>query len=416
MLAGMFERVEATDCSRLTRTQLETLLDDVATLESFLAARRLDVMGAIDGLRDGGLPSATVLRSKGKVSERVATQAARTAEALTKMPKTAERLRTGQITEAHAVANAAAAQKADDPAKADAELNRSPIVPPADLHAKRARQWGAENERREQTERRHARQRRNRRAVFGVSDDDGSWSLYATSDTLEGKELTGLIEAEADRLFRAEDGGRGGDSDRTSAQRTLDALATLIRRGAGVESVEPGASAHPRFRPLVRVSIGDHLDDVDGELVGGGPLHRSVVDRVLRSVGLDVLITTDDGAPLWLGRTRREASPAQWTALIARDEGCVVCGADPSRCEAHHVVWWRRGGGTDIDNLVLLCTQHHHDVHDRGLDLRRRDGTWLLEPAATHERQPAAPRRVTSHHERNRPGRPDARGTPSLAS
>lgn len=385
----MFERVEAVDCSLLTRARLEILLDEVATLESFLAARRLDAMGAIDGLRDGGLPSAAVLRTKGKVSEKTAKQAARTAEALTQMPKTAERLRTGQITEAHAVANVAAAEKAADPAKADAELNRSPIIPPADLHAQRARKWGAENERREAAERRHARQRRNRRAVFGVSDDDGSWSLYATSDTLEGMELTGLIEAEADRLFRAADGGRGADTDRTSTQRTLDALATLIRRGAGVESVERSGDAHPRFRPHVRISLGDHLNDVDGELVGGGPLPRAIVDRVLRSAGLDVLITADDGSPLWLGRTRRDASPAQWAALIDRDEGCVVCGADPSRCEAHHVVWWQNGGPTDIDNLVLLCTRHHHDVHDRGLELRRRDGTWLLEPRPVHERQPA---------------------------
>ena len=73
------------------------------------------------------------MRSKGKVSEKVAKQAARTAEALAQMPKTAEQLRTGQITEAHAVANVAAAEAADDPAKADAELNRSPIIPPADL-------------------------------------------------------------------------------------------------------------------------------------------------------------------------------------------------------------------------------------------------------------------------------------------
>ena len=95
MLVAVFERVEAAECSLLTRAQLETLLYEVATLESFLAARRLDAMSAIDALRDGGLPSATVLRSKGKVSEKVAKQAARTAEALTQMPKTAERLRTG---------------------------------------------------------------------------------------------------------------------------------------------------------------------------------------------------------------------------------------------------------------------------------------------------------------------------------
>ncbi len=54
MLAGEFERVEATDVGLLTRPQLESLLEVVSGLESFLASRRLDVMGAIDGLADGG--------------------------------------------------------------------------------------------------------------------------------------------------------------------------------------------------------------------------------------------------------------------------------------------------------------------------------------------------------------------------
>ena len=36
------------------------------------------------------------------------------------------------------------------------------------------------------------------------------------------------------------------------------------------------------------------------------------------------------------------------------------------------------GGLTDLDNLVLLCHQHHHDHHDRGLELPHRDGRRRL--------------------------------------
>ena len=385
----MFERVETVDVGRLTRPQLESLLTDVAALESFLASRRLEVMATIDGLSDGGLPSDTVLRSKAKVGDKAAKRAAGVAKTLELMPKTAQRLRAGEITEAHAQANAAAAEKADDPAKADAELNQSPIVPPADLHAKRTRTWAADNESRDKATRRYDRQRRNRKAIIGRSEDDGSWSLYATTDTAEGRDLEGLIEEEADRLFRVEDGGRGGDSDRSRSQRLLDALVALVRRGAG-EVEARSTKRHPRFQPMIRITLGDHPDDLDGELIGDGPLPRSVIDRVLCESGLDVMITTDDGSPLWLGHTRRDASPEQWRALIERDEGCVICGTDPSRCEAHHLVWWRRGGRTDIDNLVLLCSTHHHDLHDRGLELRRRDDTWLLEPKPVHQRLPVA--------------------------
>ena len=388
------ERVEKATVDHLTRPQLETMLEEVAVLESFLASRRLDVMAAIDGLGDGGLPSDSILRSRGKVGDKQAKRAAETAEKLKLMPQTAQRLRNGQITEAHAEANARAAERVDDPATADAELNQSSIVPPADLHTKRARQWAADNESRAKAERRHARQRRNRKATFGRCKEDGSWSVYATSDTLEGKDLQGLIEAEADRLFRLEDGGRGGDTDRTRSQRLLDALVNLVKRGAGQAGTQSSKSQrHPRFQPVLRLALGDYLDDVHGELIGDGHLPDAVVQRVLCESGLDVLITTDDGAPLWLGRTHREATPEQWTALIERDEGCVICGADPSRCEAHHLVWWKRGGPTDIDNLVLLCSTHHHDLHDRGLELTKRHGVWLLEPKPVHERQPAASER-----------------------
>ncbi|HEY3834373.1 MAG TPA: HNH endonuclease signature motif containing protein, partial [Acidimicrobiia bacterium] len=37
-----------------------------------------------------------------------------------------------------------------------------------------------------------------------------------------------------------------------------------------------------------------------------------------------------------------------------------------SWCEAHHVIPWWAGGATNLDNLVLLCSFHHHVVHRQG--------------------------------------------------
>ncbi len=52
--------------------------------------------------------------------------------------------------------------------------------------------------------------------------------------------------------------------------------------------------------------------------------------------------------------------------------GCVFPGCDrpPAHTEAHHIQHWADGGKTDLDNLVLLCSVHHHDVHDRGWQVR----------------------------------------------
>lgn len=83
--------------------------------------------------------------------------------------------------------------------------------------------------------------------------------------------------------------------------------------------------------------------------------------------------------PLYVGRAARIVTAAQWRALVVRDRHCVVkgCRRRPLQCEAHHVRHWLDGGTTDLDNMILLCFQHHHDHHDRGHDLRHRDGRWI---------------------------------------
>jgi hypothetical protein len=51
--------------------------------------------------------------------------------------------------------------------------------------------------------------------------------------------------------------------------------------------------------------------------------------------------------------------------MIVRDGGCVATGCDiPHRwCDAHHILHWIDGGGTDLDNLILLCRRHHTMWH-----------------------------------------------------
>ena len=54
-------------------------------------------------------------------------------------------------------------------------------------------------------------------------------------------------------------------------------------------------------------------------------------------------------------------------ALRFRDRGCRFPGCErTSWLKAHHLVHWARGGGTDLDNLVLLCHAHHRLLHEGG--------------------------------------------------
>ena len=72
------------------------------------------------------------------------------------------------------------------------------------------------------------------------------------------------------------------------------------------------------------------------------------------------------------GRTQRLVTDALRGLLGAVDgERCRFPGCTRTRgLDAHHVVWWRLGGRTDLANLVLLCGFHHDiAVHREGFQL-----------------------------------------------
>ena len=62
-----------------------------------------------------------------------------------------------------------------------------------------------------------------------------------------------------------------------------------------------------------------------------------------------------------VGRAHRLVTPPIWQALVVRDPHCAFpgCRRPPAACDAHHLRQWADGGGTSLDNLVLLCRAHH---------------------------------------------------------
>lgn len=91
------------------------------------------------------------------------------------------------------------------------------------------------------------------------------------------------------------------------------------------------------------------------------------------------VVVEPEGAILDYGRATRTISAAIWAALVARDEGCRFPGCDrPAHwTEAHHVVWFSHGGDTSIGNLVLLCSRHHHLIHNAGWHAKLRPDATL---------------------------------------
>ncbi len=161
----------------------------------------------------------------------------------------------------------------------------------------------------------------------------------------------------------------------TLAARRVDALLGLVVRGpgaAGAAVVERGAA---------RVTVVVDAGTGTARLAGGPEIAASTAERLACDARARVLLTDRAANRMYLGRSRRLASPAQIAALTADGGGsCRFPGCHHTRhLHAHHVRHWLRGGSTDIDNLVLLCSFHHRLVHDHGyLVLRPPGEDWLF--------------------------------------
>jgi hypothetical protein len=158
-----------------------------------------------------------------------------------------------------------------------------------------------------------------------------------------------------------------GDTGRSFDQRRADAFVTLLT------SREVG-----RRPAQVHVLIDHHTlltglhDRSVCETADGQPLTPEAVRRL--ACDADLLPTVLDAAGVVLdhGRSRRVASFGQRQALRAMYRTCAHpdCTVRFADCEVHHVIeWLHHRGPTDLANLLPLCSEHHHQVHDAGWHL-----------------------------------------------
>src|SRR5699024_9072195 len=73
-----------------------------------------------------------------------------------------------------------------------------------------------------------------------------------------------------------------------------------------------------------------------------------------------------------VGRRTRNPNAALMRALWHRDQGCVFPACERRMfLQAHHLQHWSDGGATTLDNMVLLCSQHHRLHHEGGFGIDR---------------------------------------------
>ncbi|MCU1584366.1 MAG: hypothetical protein JWM49_922 [Microbacteriaceae bacterium] len=237
------------------------------------------------------------------------------------------------------------------------------------------------------------------REVNGMSPFSG-WADPTSSALLRAMFAEGANPSakprflDPDDLLNKEEGGAEFTGDcgevietirdpRTREQRQFDILIGTLT--AGLRRSEHDGGFRPMTTVMAVVKLTDlrkgtgvgWLDDVD-EPVSAATMQQLACDSGYREV-----LVGDGGEILKLGTAQRLFSGPQRKALAVRDGGCVwpQCTAPPSWCEAHHVVEYKDGGATDVDNGALLCSAHHHMLHASEFIMRMINGKpHLLTP------------------------------------
>src|SRR6476661_3957361 len=128
-------------------------------------------------------------------------------------------------------------------------------------------------------------------------------------------------------------------------------------------------------RPRIAVTTSLHVlrRQIDWATLGAGTsttddgleLTPATIRRMACDADLIPIVLGTRGEVLDVGRTNRLVTPAIWRALVCRDRHCAFpgCTRPPVMGHAHHITHWADGGGTSLDNLVLLCGHHHRTLH-----------------------------------------------------
>ena len=109
----------------------------------------------------------------------------------------------------------------------------------------------------------------------------------------------------------------------------------------------------------------------------GGPVEAATAARLACASQAVGMVVDANGDVLAMGRTRSLATASQHRALRVRDGHCQFPGCQQRRrLKAHHVVFWRDGGRTDLDNLMAVCQHHHTYLHEGHVRVTGRPGAW----------------------------------------
>ncbi|MCY3849421.1 MAG: DUF222 domain-containing protein [Acidimicrobiaceae bacterium] len=397
--------VGAVEVAGLSEEGLRSRLGLIGRGESRLAAMKSQVLAEL-GRRMNKAEAQRIASDELQSSGREAKRDVEAAVQLEQLPDTSGALASGEIPQGHArlIARAAGEGPVDEGVLVTAarDENFDQFAKTVKRHQQDRSADGGQTL--------LDRQRRRRTARIFESPESGMFMLTAQFDQITGARIATALTAKERELWHKED----AKQRRTPQQRMADAVAELICDEAG-NSTKQGTN-------LLVLADFDVIRQqlVNARLADGSPIPVTTLKDL--ALEADILPSIFDAKTqkMWLGRTRRTASEAQRMALIARDEHCVGCEANPLWCRAHHIVWWSNNGGTDFDNLLLVCDGCHQKIHVHGWEVHQHPATkkFYLKPPPEPDHRVSPSTTAVTRNDRPAPQsstqrpatRPDHRG------
>ena len=395
-ISGVIERVQALAVNDTSIGSIDVLregLNDIRSLRAWLDSLQSRLVATMSEL-NSVMPEVELIRESGLSTSEVRKVMART-ETIGSVPVFGEALADGNVTSAHVDALSSGLKILGE--QSDKLIERAPelLVTAQTMTADEFTKFVRRTAQTLTDDGGVGRFEKQRRQTFlrHWVDADGMTNLFGKFDPERGSIVSALLDAGVETMFHSGDREVPIDCDASvepNDHRRALALVGLLHSRPGSDSLGGAVggvlSSSWCDRPA-RAEIVVHIDyellaghahgAEQGEArtcrtLNGSELTVETIRRLACEAEIIPVVLDGKSVPLDVGKSKRLATAYQRRALAAVHETCAMdgCSVKFSHCEPHHIDYWENGGATDLNNLVPLCSRHHHAAHEGGWKLK----------------------------------------------
>jgi hypothetical protein len=214
-------------------------------------------------------------------------------------------------------------------------------------------------------------ERQKRETFFKMRNEaDGCLSVSGKFDPISASILKSKIGRLVESMFHS------GDKEvpvevmpwiEPNDHRQAQALIALVNGAIDTASDVPARAEIVVHVDLATLQHGLHAGGTCRTALGAD-LPVETVRRLACEAEILPVVLDGRSIPIDVGRSKRLATVHQRRALEAIHPTCAIpdCEVIFDHCNVHHIDYWENGGATDLNNMVPLCSRHHHAAHEGG--------------------------------------------------